>query len=193
MDVRALLPLVPDAFLLRDFLLASMEPRHQPCPVRRADKFRSSNPARTTGPGHRGAVGLSEKLGAPSALGKKNLHLRGRPRCRERKHRRRTAPPVGKPSCPYPAGDRCALIARVSVPRPLPLARLSVARPLPFACDNPVTEQCVGAPGCRCTRTSKRQNGTTRGNARPGVSAMLSRCQLVTTLSRRNSRPSPRG
>ena len=35
MDVRALLPLVPDAFLLRDFLLASMEPRHQPCPVRR--------------------------------------------------------------------------------------------------------------------------------------------------------------
>lgn len=60
MDVRALLPLVPDAFLLRDFLLASMEPRHQPCPVRRADKFRSSNPAPTTGPGHRGAVGLSD-------------------------------------------------------------------------------------------------------------------------------------
>ena len=71
MDVRALLPLVPDAFLLRDFLLASMEPRHQPCPVRRADKFRSSNPARTTGPGHRGAVGLSEKLGRAFHIGKK--------------------------------------------------------------------------------------------------------------------------
>lgn len=45
----------------------------------------------------------------------------------------------------------------------------------------------------RCTRTSQRRNGTNHGSARPGVSAMLSRCQRVTTWSRRNSRPSRRG